>query len=181
MMAARPEIDPGSFKTAPNRAGATHFVHPEYVLGTLRKGIELYADLPSGFPKAAFIMFLVADVHPFVDGNGRIARIMMNADLVFAGSSTIIIPTVYREDYLLALRALTRRNRPVPLVEMRFCGRHCRDFCRTDEPSTYEERTDRAKAAGRERAAISGAQRYASNPRLVRYPSENRCCRGRDR
>jgi fido (protein-threonine AMPylation protein) len=61
-------------------------------------------------------MFLVSDVHPFVDGNGRIARIMMNAELVAAGRSTIIIPTVYRDDYLLALRALTRRDRPTPLV-----------------------------------------------------------------
>ena len=28
------------------------------------------------------MMFLVSEVHPFVDGNGRIARIMMNAELV---------------------------------------------------------------------------------------------------
>jgi hypothetical protein len=41
---------------------------------------------------------------------------MMNAELVSAGQSTIIIPTVFREDYLQALRALTRRNRPAPLV-----------------------------------------------------------------
>ncbi|REG82489.1 Fic/DOC family protein [Algoriphagus antarcticus] len=27
-------------------------------------------------------MFLVSEVHPFLDGNGRIARVMMNAELV---------------------------------------------------------------------------------------------------
>ncbi|HEX3481521.1 MAG TPA: Fic family protein [Kofleriaceae bacterium] len=117
LMAARPEAEPGAFKQAPNRAGDTHFVDPVYVRGTLRKGMELYLALSPGLARAIFLMFLVSDVHPFVDGNGRIARIMMNAELVSAGQPTIIIPTVYREDYLLALRALTRRHRPAPLIE----------------------------------------------------------------
>jgi hypothetical protein len=118
MMGQRPEAQPGVFKTKPNRAGETHFVHPEYVRGTLRKGFELYRDLEPGIARAIFVMFLVADVHPFTDGNGRSARIMMNAELVSAARSTIIIPTVYRDDYLQALRALSRRHRPRPLVDM---------------------------------------------------------------
>lgn len=117
MMAQRPEAEPGRFKTEPNRAGDTRFVHPDYVRGTLRKGWELYRGLEPGLPRAIFIDFLVSDVHPFVDGNGRTSRIMMNAELVSAGQSTIIIPTVFRDDYLQALRALSRRNRPAPLVQ----------------------------------------------------------------
>jgi hypothetical protein len=116
MMVRRPEAEPGAFKTKPNRAGDTEFVHPEYVSGTLRRGIELCRDVPAGLARAIFMMFLITDVHPFVDGNGRIARIMMNAELVSAGQSTIIIPTVFRDDYLQALRALTRRDRPELLV-----------------------------------------------------------------
>ena len=116
MMAQRPEVEPGGFKDRPNRAGETHFVEPEAVIGTLRKGHELYRDLRPGLPRAIFIMFLVADVHPFVDGNGRSARVMMNAELVHGNRSTIIIPTVFRDDYVQALRALTRRHRPAPLV-----------------------------------------------------------------
>jgi hypothetical protein len=117
MMARRPEAEPGTFKTKPNRAGDTAFVHPEYVLGTLRKGMALYEDLRPGLPRAIFLMFLVTDVHPFVDGNGRAARIMMSSELISAGRSTIIIPTVFRDDYLQSLRALTRRNRATPLVQ----------------------------------------------------------------
>lgn len=117
MMARRPEAEPGTFKTRPNRAGNTEFVHPDYVIGTLRKGLELHAGLSAGLPRAIFMMFLVSDVHPFVDGNGRTARIMMNAELLSAGRTTIIIPTVFRDDYISALRALTRRNRPAPLVQ----------------------------------------------------------------
>jgi hypothetical protein len=33
------------------------------------------------------MMFLVSEVHPFADGNGHIARIMMNAVLVAAGEN----------------------------------------------------------------------------------------------
>lgn len=116
MLARRPEAEPGIFKTRPNRAGDTELVHPEYVIGTLRKGMELYQDLRPGLPRAIFMMFLITDVHPFVDGNGRIARIMMNAELVSAGQTTLIIPTVFRDDYLHSLRALSRRNRPTALV-----------------------------------------------------------------
>jgi hypothetical protein len=117
MLAQRPEAKPGLFKTEPNRAGDTRFVHPDYVSGTLRKGWELYEGLEAGLPRAIFIAFLVSDVHPFVDGNGRTSRIMMNAELVSAGQSTIIIPTVFRDDYLSSLRALSRRNRPGPFIQ----------------------------------------------------------------
>lgn len=117
MMAQRPEAAPGSFKTEANRAGDTRFVHPDYVRGTLRKGHELYLGLDVGLPRAIFIAFLVADVHPFVDGNGRTSRMMMNAELVSVGQATIIIPTVFRDDYLQTLRALSRRNRCSPFIE----------------------------------------------------------------
>lgn len=113
----RPEVLPGQFKTRSNRAGDTHFVAPELVIGTLGGGLHLYESLPPGLARAIFMMFLVADVHPFEDGNGRIARLMMNAELVTARRTTIIIPTVFREDYVNALRALTRRHRPAPIVD----------------------------------------------------------------
>jgi hypothetical protein len=118
LMSERSDVKPGQYKDTPNRAGDTHFVHPDLIRGTLKEGFVRYEALPVGLPRAIFIMFLIAEVHPFIDGNGRIARIMMNAELFSEGLSTIIIPTVYREDYLISLRALTRRNRPDPLIRM---------------------------------------------------------------
>jgi hypothetical protein len=117
MLSRRPDALPGRFKERLNRAGDTVFVHPDYVVGTLKKGHELYAHVAPGLARAIFMMFLVSDVHPFLDGNGRVARIMMNAELVAERISTIIIPTVFREDHLLTLRALTRRGRAKPLVD----------------------------------------------------------------
>jgi len=81
------------------------FVAPELVEGTLRKGLDLLGTLDGGFRRAAFQMFLLSEVHPFRDGNGRAARIFMNAELVADGQKRIIVPTVYREDYLLNLKA----------------------------------------------------------------------------
>jgi Fic family protein len=62
------------------------------------------------------MMFFIAEVHPFTDGNGRIARIMMNAELVAEGEHRIIVPTVYRNNYLVALKALTHNRQPQPLL-----------------------------------------------------------------
>jgi Fic family protein len=63
-------------------------------------------------------MFVISEIHPFLDGNGRIARVMMNAELVKANQTRIIIPTVYRDDYLGALRRLTRNNDPSVYIKM---------------------------------------------------------------
>ena len=143
MMAQRPEAEPGRFKTEPNRAGDTQFVHPDYVRGTLRKGWELYQGLEAGLPRAIFVAFLVSDVHPFVDGNGRTSRIMMNSELVSAGQSTIIIPTVFRDDYLQTLRALTRRNRSGPFIQAIFRAQKfsCLEF--SPYPSILKDLTRR--------------------------------------
>jgi len=118
LLSARPEKHPGQFKEKSNRAGNTVFVEPALVRGTLIKGFEIYRALEDSLARAIFMMFLVAEVHPFADGNGRIARIMMNAELVQGKCCRIIIPTVYREDYLLALRALSRENRTDPYIRM---------------------------------------------------------------
>ena len=94
------------------------FVAPDLVTGTLARGFDLYRSLETPFHRAVFMMFLIAEIHPFVDGNGRIARIMMNAELVSAGEERIILPTVYRANYLAALKALSRKRRAEPLIHM---------------------------------------------------------------
>ncbi|MEQ1807458.1 MAG: Fic family protein, partial [Burkholderiaceae bacterium] len=61
-------------------------------------------------------MFVVTEVHPFIDGNGRTARLAMNCVLSAAGLSRIVVPTVYREDYLLPLKALSNNVDARPYV-----------------------------------------------------------------
>lgn len=118
LLEARKSKKPGQFKDKNNRAGDTHFVDFNLVRGTLIKGFDYYRALNNPFAKAAYIMFMISEIHPFLDGNGRIARVMMNAELVKEKQTKIIIPTVYRDDYLGALRRLTRQKDPVVCVKM---------------------------------------------------------------
>ena len=118
LLASRTSKKPGQFKDKNNRAGETHFVDYTLVRGTLIKGFDYYQALQDPFAKAAYIMFMISEIHPFLDGNGRIARVMMNAELVKANQTRIIIPTVYRDDYLGALRRLTRNDDPAVYIKM---------------------------------------------------------------
>jgi Fic family protein len=116
IMDRRPDKGPGLFKAGGNRVGTTVFVAPDLVEGTLEQGFALARSLESALQRAIFMMFLITEVHPFADGNGRTARIMMNAELVAADEQRIIIPTVYRNNYLAALRAMTQGSAPTPLI-----------------------------------------------------------------
>lgn len=110
ILEGRPDKGPGRFKAEPNRAGGTLFVAPDLVEGTLTKGFEIYRGLSCPLHRAIFMMFLVSEVHPFSDGNGRVARVMMNAELVAADESRIVVPTVLRNNYLAALKALSQNR-----------------------------------------------------------------------
>lgn len=112
LMKERPEVCPGEFKKVPNRAGMTVFVHPLKVVGTLKESFKYYALLKDPMAKAIFVSYVVSETHPFNDGNGRMSRIMMNAELEAAGLSRIIIPNVYRDDYILSLRRLSGQSDP---------------------------------------------------------------------
>jgi len=116
IMESRTDKGPGRFKSFSNRAGATLFVAPDLVEGTLEQGFSIYRSLETPFSRAVFMMFLIAEVHPFADGNGRTARIMMNAELIAAGEERIVIPTVYRLNYLSALKALSQTGHPEALI-----------------------------------------------------------------
>lgn len=115
-MKERPEVGPGEFKTLANRAGNTEFVAPRLVRGTLVEGSTLLPSVPVGTARALMAMFLVSEVHPFTDGNGRLARLVMNAELSAVNSCRIIIPTLFREEYLDCLRVLTREGDPRPYM-----------------------------------------------------------------
>ncbi|MFN8520553.1 MAG: Fic family protein, partial [Chloroflexota bacterium] len=110
LMAGRPEQRRGEWKIHADRAGGTWFVTPDQVVGTLRAGFEAGASVRAPFARAVYLMFLVSEVHPFADGNGRVTRLMMNAELVAGGEVRLIIPTVYRNNYVAALRGATHNG-----------------------------------------------------------------------
>ena len=62
--------------------------------------VEAYARTHVGF----------TSIHPFYDGNGRLARLLPNLPVLFAGFPPIVIPVEFREDYLKALWDFERGN-----------------------------------------------------------------------
>lgn len=114
----RTDKHPGTFKQRRNRAGNSVFVEPALVQGTLSQAFALYRGLPHSLARAIFMQVVVSEVHPFDDGNGRLSRVMMNAELTAANECRIIIPTVYRDDYVTALKAFSQSRRIDPVVRM---------------------------------------------------------------
>lgn len=75
---------------------------------------QAMADFSAQIPKqraakhpiefAAWLHIGLVSIHPFIDGNGRIARLLMNLALLQAGYPIAIIPPVVRPDYIEALK-----------------------------------------------------------------------------
>ena len=118
LLEARQTKNPGLFKMRNNHAGETYFVDYEYVRGTLLKAFGLYNALTHPMARAIMMHVIIAEVHPFDDGNGRMARIMMNAELVSQRQSKVIIPNVFRDDYILALKKFSHQRDISTLVQV---------------------------------------------------------------
>ena len=109
LMAARPDKRPGQLKEVLNFAGGYQFVEPALVEGTLAKGFDVLEPLRSPLARATAMMALITECHPFDDGNGRVARLAANAELSMAGEVRLVIPNVYRNNYLAALSGFSNR------------------------------------------------------------------------
>jgi Fic family protein len=69
---------------------------------------------PAG-PDTAFTAHgRLVEIHPFSDGNGRTARLLMNLILLQAGYPPIVIGPEHRAAYIEALQALQLENDPQP-------------------------------------------------------------------
>jgi Fic family protein len=112
---ARRRIAVGQYKTASNSVqtstGAMHFyATPEEapaLMGDLMKWYR--AELQKGtlhpLVLAATFHYRFVSIHPFDDGNGRMARLLMNLFLMQSGYVPVIIPTTTKAEYLLALES----------------------------------------------------------------------------
>lgn len=61
---------------------------------------------------AAYAHKRIVDIHPFTDGNGRTARLLMNLILINKGYCVVSIPPVLRHEYIEALQISQREINP---------------------------------------------------------------------
>ena len=66
----------------------------------------------------AYTHLQIAKVHPFIDANGRIARLMMNYQLIKLGYLPIYIPAKMREDYFNSLEEFKVNKTSAPFMEI---------------------------------------------------------------
>lgn len=82
-------LNPGHFKQIQNWSAAAPIhkrVDPAMSSGTLRHFIgELYPALPAGLPRVATLYMTLLDLHPFPDGNSRVAMTWANRELEWQG------------------------------------------------------------------------------------------------
>lgn len=103
--------DNGTYLPGPDGRSVYHAYLPaDEVPNAMRRFLEdfnkLYrADADQESLIEAYVSSHVAftSIHPFFDGNGRLARLISNLPILFAGYPPIVIPKESREEYLKAL------------------------------------------------------------------------------
>lgn len=66
---------------------------------------ELLSQEENAAVKAILGHFIFVYIHPYMDGNGRIARFLMNLMMASGGYPWLIIPVEKRTEYMEALEA----------------------------------------------------------------------------
>jgi Fic family protein len=79
---------------------------------------ELLTHEPEPAVRAVLGHWLLGYIHPYPDGNGRIARFLMNVMLASGGYPWTIVRAEHRDDYLASLDALSIDNDPAPFTEL---------------------------------------------------------------
>jgi Fic family protein len=122
----RRKIEVGKYKTQPNHVvtvtGETfYFATPEETPAKMHELIEWFRNEKekqgvNPIILAALFHYRFIRIHPFDDGNGRTARILMNFILMQFGYPPIIIKTEDKENYFAVLR-LADADQLQPFIE----------------------------------------------------------------
>ena len=106
------ELHPGEFKTMPNNPkrpdGVVHeYCPPVQVDSEIKNLVQWYTSLDGGryhpLTVAAWLHHRFTQIHPFADGNGRVARGLLTWHLVRSGWLKIVVTRDVQSEYIDAL------------------------------------------------------------------------------
>jgi Fic family protein len=99
----------GSYRTLDVMAAGTNYRYPpHYLLSQLMGDFAIWLNSESALrlhpvEYATIAHYRFVSIHPFRDGNGRTARLLMNLLLIRAGYPIVVIDNQIRNDYINAL------------------------------------------------------------------------------
>jgi Fic family protein len=102
--------EPADYRNKPVIITGTDFIPPKpadvpHLMSVfLSEKYAAWEKTKEPIEQAALAHLELVTIHPFMDGNGRTARLLMNLLLLKAGFGITIIPPVVRNDYISTLR-----------------------------------------------------------------------------
>jgi Fic family protein len=105
------QIIPGQYKTSPNSVRLTngeifHYASPSEVPIQMEELVNWYNQNSASEDPiilASLLHYKFVRIHPFDDGNGRVARLLMNYVLLKHNYPLVVIKSSEKKDYLTAL------------------------------------------------------------------------------
>lgn len=112
----------GAYRSLPVIITGTDYIPPapELIPGRMNTYFQDLGEMRNRLHPVHFAAHAhagIANIHPFVDGNGRTARLAMNAALLQTGFVITILPPVLRQKYILACREANKGNAK-PFIEL---------------------------------------------------------------
>ncbi len=122
LMWEHPAVFPGQVKPTPNLVRKNPLVkrvRPEHTVGTLRRFYAgVYRQSPPGPLRAIFVHYAIGEIHPFADGNGRLARFLANFELETAGWHPLVFTDHASRSMLAALNGVRLIGELEPLRDL---------------------------------------------------------------
>jgi len=113
-----PNGHPGQFKAVDAAILGKPQISPELISPLCRAVLaELLPGVPAGMARALFLYASLKVLQPFIDGNSRLARFLLNAELEASGLPTVVVPVSWSSRMNSGLDALIFEGRLEPLIE----------------------------------------------------------------